>query len=157
MTTVVQFPNSTEFIPRPAKLIRITAVANAMLEEARSAPCDAAGWQKFKRVYELTIDELDGGKSAELHAELSKLVVRLEDPAPSPSALRVAQAELVGWLDGLLNGIVVAVQSQLRRRRLRRMPPRTRRSTTGSCLASTCISFLRSLTSRSGPRRLARV
>ncbi len=112
MTTVVQFPNSTEFIARPAKLMRISAVANAMLEEARSAPCDAAGCEKFKRIYERTIDELDGVISVELHAELSKLVVRLEDPAPSPSALRVAQAELVGWLDGLMNGIVVAVQSQ---------------------------------------------
>jgi hypothetical protein len=80
----------------------------------RYAPRRAKRWgcENFKRIYERTIDELDGVISAELHAELSKLVVRLEDPAPSPSALRVAQAELVGWLDGLTNGTVIAVQSQ---------------------------------------------
>jgi hypothetical protein len=50
--------------------------------------------------------------SPELHDELRKLAVRFDDAAPSHSALRIAQAELVGWLDGLMNGIVVAVQAQ---------------------------------------------
>ncbi len=50
--------------------------------------------------------------SEELHTELTHLAVRFDDPAPSPSALRVAQAELVGWLDGLMNGVVIAAQSQ---------------------------------------------
>ncbi len=55
---------------------------------------------------------LDGVISPELHSELTNLAVRFEDPAPSPSALRIAQAELVGWLDGLMNGVVIAAQSQ---------------------------------------------
>ena len=111
--TIAAFPNSTAHIERPGKLMRITSIAKAMLEEARSTPCDAAGCEKFKKVYERTIAELDGVISPDLHAELTKLAVRFEDAAPSPSALRVAQAELVGWLDGLMNGIVVAVQSQM--------------------------------------------
>ncbi len=110
--TVVQFPDSTGFIRQPGKLMRITTVAKAMLEEARSTPCDDAGCEKFKRIYERTIAELDGVISPELHAELTKLAVRFEDPRPSHSALRIAQAELVGWHDGLMNGIVIAVQSQ---------------------------------------------
>ena len=92
--------------------MRITAVAKAMLEEARTTPCDAAGCEKFKNIYERTIAELDGVVSADLHAELVQLAVRFEDAAPSPSALRVAQAELLGWLDGLMNGIVIAVRTQ---------------------------------------------
>lgn len=92
--------------------MRIAAVARAMLEEARATPCDSAGCEKFKKIYERTIAELDGVISSELHAELTKLAVQFDDPTPSPSALRIAQAELVGWLDGLMNGIVVAVQSQ---------------------------------------------
>ena len=110
--TIATFPNATAGIARPGKLMRITSLAKAMLEEARSTPCDSAGCEKFRKIYERTINELDGVISSELHAELTKLAVRFDDPAPSPSALRVAQAELVGWLDGLMNGIVVAVQSQ---------------------------------------------
>ncbi|GMQ85237.1 MAG: hypothetical protein BMS9Abin07_0803 [Acidimicrobiia bacterium] len=92
--------------------MRIISVAKAMLEEARATPCDTAGCEKFKNIYERTIAELHGVVSEELHTELTDLAVRFDDPAPSPSALRVAQAELVGWLDGLMNGIVIAVQSQ---------------------------------------------
>lgn len=111
--TVVQFPDSTGFIAQPGKLMRIATVAKAMLEEARSTPCDDAGCEKFRKIYERTIAELDGVISPELHAELTKLAVQFDDPRPSPSALRIAQAELVGWLDGLMNGIVIAVQSQI--------------------------------------------
>ena len=109
--TTLQLPNSTGFIARPGKLMRITAVAKAMLEEARTTPCDAAGCEKFKAIYERTIAELDGVISPDLHNELTGLAVRFDTAAPSPSALRVAQAELVGWLDGLMHGIVIAVQS----------------------------------------------
>jgi len=110
--TTLELQNSTGYIARPGKLMRITAVAKAMLEEARATPCDAAGCEKFKAIYERTIAELSGVISPDLHAELSGLAVRFDKVAPSPSALRVAQAELVGWLDGLMNGIVIAVQSQ---------------------------------------------
>ena len=111
--TIAEFPDSTGLIVRPGKLMRITSVAKAMLEEARTTPCDAAGCEKFKRIYQRTIDELDDVISSDLHAELIKLAVRFDDSAPSPSEIRVAQAELVGWLDGLMNGIVVALRSQM--------------------------------------------
>jgi len=111
--TVVEFPNATSHIAQPGKLMRITTVAKAMLEEARTTPCDGAGCEKFKKIYERTIAELDGVISPELHAELRKLAVQFEGASPSHSALRIAQAELVGWLDGLMNGIVIAVQSQI--------------------------------------------
>jgi len=113
MMTVAELPNSTGFVAQPGKLMRIVAVAKAMLEEARTTPCDAAGCEKFRRIYERTIDELDGVISTDLHAELSQLAVTFEQEAPSPSEIRVAQAELVGWLDGLMNGIVIAVQTQM--------------------------------------------
>ncbi len=109
----IEFPDSTGLIVRPGKLMRITSVAKAMLEEARTTPCDAAGCEKFKRIYQRTIDELDDVISNDLHAELVKLAVRFDESAPSPSEIRVAQAELVGWLDGLMNGIVVALRSQM--------------------------------------------
>jgi hypothetical protein len=111
--TATSQSNSVDFVVRPSKLMRITVMAKAMLEEARSTPCDAAGCEKFKRIYERTIAELDGVVSDDLHAELLKLAIRFDDPAPSHSELRVAQAELVGWLDGLVNGIVIAVRSQM--------------------------------------------
>jgi len=110
--TTAQLTNSSGYVARPGKLMRITSVAKAMLEEARTAPCDAPGCAKFKNIYERTIAELRGVVSEELHKELTHLAVRFDDPAPSPSALRVAQAELVGWLDGLINGVVIAAQSQ---------------------------------------------
>ncbi len=110
--TTVQLSNSTGYIARPGKLIRIISVAKAMLEEARSTPCDAPGCEKFKNIYERTIAALRGVVSEELHTELTNLAVRFDDPAPPPSTLRIAQAELVGWLDGLMNGIAIAVQSQ---------------------------------------------
>ncbi len=110
--TTAQLANSTGYVARPGKLMRIISVAKAMLEEARTAPCDAPGCEKFKNIYERTIAELRGVVSEELHTELTHLAVRFDDPAPSPSALRVAQAELVGWLDGLMNGVIIAVQSE---------------------------------------------
>jgi hypothetical protein len=93
--------------------MRITSLAKAMLEEARTTPCDAAGCEQLKRVYQRTIASLDGVISAELHAELLHLAVRFDDASPSPSEIRVAQAELVGWLDGLVNGIVIAVRAEM--------------------------------------------
>ncbi len=111
MTTLA--PNqSTGFIARPGKLMRLIALAKAMLEEARTTPCDAAGCEQFKAIYERTIDELDGVISPELHEEITELAIRFDKAAPSPSALRIAQAELVGWLDGLMSGVVIAVQGQ---------------------------------------------
>ncbi len=87
-------------------------MARAMLEEARTAPCDAAGCEKFKRIFRRTLAELDDVISDDLHAELTQLAVRFGESTPSPSEIRVAQAELVRWLDELMNGIVVAFRTK---------------------------------------------
>jgi len=94
-------------ITEPGKLVRITTMARAMLEEARSTPCDAAGCERLRRIHDRVIAELNDVISAELHEELRALAVRFDDPSPTPSEVRVAQAELVGWLEGLMAGIVV--------------------------------------------------
>lgn len=94
-------------ITEPGKLVRITTMARAMLEEARSTPCDAAGCERLRRIHDRVIVELTDVISVELHEELQTLAVRFDDTSPTPSEVRVAQAELVGWLEGLMAGIVV--------------------------------------------------
>lgn len=94
-------------ITEPGKLVRITTMARAMLEEARSTPCDAAGCERLRRIHDRVIAELNDVISAELHEELRALAVQFDEPSPTPSEVRVAQAELVGWLEGLMAGIVV--------------------------------------------------
>jgi len=97
-----------ELVRHPEKLVRLAAVARAMLDEARATPCDGAGCERFRRIYERTLSELGGLLSPDLQTELVYLTVTFETPSPTPSELRVAQAELVGWFEGLLNGIAAA-------------------------------------------------
>jgi len=99
-------------INEPEKLIRLAAMAKFMLDEARTTPCDAAGCERFRRIYERTLHELGGLLSSDLQVELAFLTVTFEKASPTPSELQVAQAELVGWLEGLFNGIAAATMSQ---------------------------------------------
>ena len=96
----------------PERLMRVASVARAMLKEARATPCDPAGCEHFREIYERTLDELNSLLPAELRSELSALTVAFDSETPSPSEVRVAQAELVGWLEGLFNGIAAAAMSQ---------------------------------------------
>ena len=98
----------TTSITEPQKLVRMTTMARAMLEEARAAPCDAAGCERLKRVHDRVIAELASAVSVDLHEELLTLSARFDEIAPSPSEVRLAQAELVGWLEGVMAGIVAA-------------------------------------------------
>ena len=100
------------YITQPGKLIRLGAVAQAMLREAQDTPCDAAGCERLRAIYQRTNDELHGLLSDDLRAELAHLVLPFENMAPTPSELRVAQAELVGWLEGLFSGIASAITAQ---------------------------------------------
>lgn len=97
---------SQALVAEPRKLVRITTVARALLEEARSAPCDAAGCERLRRIHDRVIAELSDVISAELYEELLTLSVQFDDEAPSSSEVRVAQAELVGWLEGLMTGVM---------------------------------------------------
>ena len=99
-------------IQQPEKLIRLAAMAKFMLDEARSTPCDTAGCERFRRIYERTLHELGGLLSTDLQVELAFLTVTFEKSSPTPSELQIAQAELVGWLEGLFNGIAAATVSQ---------------------------------------------
>jgi hypothetical protein len=95
------------YITEPGKLVRITTMARALLEEARSTPCDAAGCERLRRIHDRVIAELTGVISSDLHEELLTLAVQFDQATPTPSEVRVAQAELVGWLEGLMAGMMV--------------------------------------------------
>jgi hypothetical protein len=99
-------------IAEPRKLVRITTLARAMLEEARSAPCDAAGCERLKRIHNRVISQLSDVVSADLYGELLTLSVNFDEVTPSSSEVRVAQAELVGWLEGLMAGFVATQRAQ---------------------------------------------
>jgi hypothetical protein len=100
------------YITEPGKLVRITTMARALLEEARSTPCDAAGCERLRRIHDRVIAELTGVISSDLHDELLTLAVRFDQDSPTPSEVRVAQAELVGWLEGLMAGMVVTAGAE---------------------------------------------
>lgn len=103
----MESPLFSTHVTEPQKLVRMTTMARAMLEEARSAPCDSAGCERLKRIHTRVIEELADVVSADLYEELLTLSVHFDDMAPTPSEVRVAQAELVGWLEGLMAGAVV--------------------------------------------------
>ena len=100
------------YIHSPNKLMRVAGVARAMLAEARETPCDQAGCQRFLAIYENTISELSTLLSEDLQRELGHLAVPFPADSPSPSDLRLAQAELVGWLEGLFSGVAAAATGQ---------------------------------------------
>ncbi|MFV1960588.1 MAG: proteasome activator [Acidimicrobiia bacterium] len=100
------------YITEPGKLVRITTMARALLEEARSTPCDAAGCERLRRIHDRVIAELTDVISIELHEELLALAVQFDQASPTPSEVRIAQAELVGWLEGLMAGMVVMANTE---------------------------------------------
>jgi hypothetical protein len=100
------------YVREAGKLMRIASVARAMLTEAQDTPCDEAGCERFRAIYERTLEELSTLLSTDLRSELDHLTVTFAEDSPSPSELRIAQAELVGWLEGLFHGISAAAVDQ---------------------------------------------
>lgn len=98
-------------IEQPAKLIRIAAMIREMLEDVRKSNPDEAGRQRVREVYERALAGLKEGVSKELQDELDTLTIPL-DSKSSESEIRLAQAQLVGWLEGLFQGIQAALWSQ---------------------------------------------
>ena len=92
--------------------MRSASMAEAMLEEARRAAPDEAGRQHLRRIHERTVAELCNLLSSDLRQELSQIFVPLEEDDPGADQLRLAQAQLVGWLEGLFNGIRAAVAAE---------------------------------------------
>jgi hypothetical protein len=104
-------PPHDELIQHPAKLLRITTMVRGLLEEVRQSPLDDAGRKRMREIYESSLHELKDALSENLQRELDDLTAPL-DRTPSESEIRVAQAQLVGWLEGLLHGIQAAVWAQ---------------------------------------------
>ncbi len=122
--------DAQEQVTRPTKLIRIASMVRSMLDEVRRAPLDDAGRRALREIHEKSIGELEGVLSPDLQNELAEVVLPLTSEAPTESELRLAQAQLVGWLEGLFHGIQAtlftqqaAAQQQLDEMRRRAIPP----------------------------------
>ena len=120
--------NPADLVEQPAKVMRIGSMIKQLLEEVRNAPLDEKGRARLAEVHEQSIAELKDGLAPELVAELERIALPFSDEAPSDAELRVAQAQLVGWLEGLFHGIQTALvaqqmaaQSQLQQ--MRALPP----------------------------------
>ncbi|MFP3914373.1 MAG: proteasome activator [Actinomycetota bacterium] len=122
-----------ESVSHPTKLIRIASMTRAMLDEARQAPIDDKGRQRLAEVHRQSLEEMRGVLSEELLEEFDQVMVPLHADNSTEAEIRLAQAQLIGWLEGLFHGIQaslfsqqVAAQSQLaemQRRALQRPKP----------------------------------
>jgi hypothetical protein len=101
-----------ESIEQPAKLLRIGSMVKQLLEEVRQAPLDEASRERLREIYEQSIRELADGLSPDLAAELDRVSIPFDNPTPSESELRIAHAQLVGWLEGLFHGIQATLVAQ---------------------------------------------
>ncbi len=102
-----------EMIEEPAKVMRIGSMIKQLLEEVRSAPLDEAGRSRLAEIHERSIKELEQGLAPELVEELDRITLPFADgTTPSDAELRIAQAQLVGWLEGLFHGIQTALFAQ---------------------------------------------
>ncbi len=102
----------TESIEQPAKLLRIGSMVKQLLEEVRQAPLDEASRGRLREIYEQSVRELAEGLSPDLRAELDRISIPFDAPVPSEAELRVAHAQLVGWLEGLFHGIQATLVAQ---------------------------------------------
>jgi hypothetical protein len=120
----------TEMIEQPAKVMRVGNMIRQLLEEVRVAPLDEKSRVRLKEIHASSIKELEDGLAPELIEELERLSLPFaEDAVPSEAELRIAQAQLVGWLEGLFHGIQttlfaqqMAARAQLEQMR-RALPP----------------------------------
>jgi hypothetical protein len=102
----------TSMVEQPAKVMRIGTMIKQLLEEVRAAPLDEAGRQRLREIHESSIRELAEGLAPELRDELARLSLPFGEGVPSEAELRIAQAQLVGWLEGLFHGIQTALFAQ---------------------------------------------
>ncbi|WP_139346683.1 bacterial proteasome activator family protein [Sinomonas mesophila] len=122
-----------ELVDEPAKVMRIGTMIRQLLEEVKGAPLDEAARNRLAAIHERSIAELEDGLAPELVDELHRISLPFTDAAiPSESELRVAQAQLVGWLEGLFHGIQTAIAAQQAAHQLaaaqvqlRQLPPGT--------------------------------
>jgi hypothetical protein len=102
-----------DMIEQPAKVMRIGSMVKQLLEEVRAAPLDDASRVRLREVHHRSVEELSDGLAPELRDELERLALPFTDEqVPSDAELRIAQAQLVGWLEGLFHGIQTALFAQ---------------------------------------------
>jgi hypothetical protein len=101
-----------EAVSQPAKVMRIGSMIRQLLEEVRQAPLDDASRTRLKEIYETSVRELAEGLSPDLRDELGRLALPFDADSPSDAELRIAQAQLVGWLEGLFHGIQATLFAQ---------------------------------------------
>ena len=126
----------TDLVEQPAKVMRIGTMIKQLLEEVRAAPLDDASRNRLREIHATSIRELEEGLAPELRDELERLTLPFtEDTVPSDAELRIAQAQLVGWLEGLFHGIQTALfaqqmaaRAQLEQMRQGALPPGRRQA-----------------------------
>ncbi|MBB4916887.1 bacterial proteasome activator family protein [Streptosporangium saharense] len=105
-----------DLVEQPAKVMRIGSMIRQLLEEVRAAPLDEASRKRLKEIHQSSIKELEDGLAPELVDELERLSLPFTDDGngtpPSDAELRVAHAQLVGWLEGLFHGIQTTLFAQ---------------------------------------------
>ncbi|UQX13344.1 bacterial proteasome activator family protein [Candidatus Mycobacterium methanotrophicum] len=103
----------TDLVEQPAKVMRIGTMVKQLLEEVRAAPLDDASRNRLREIHAISIRELEDGLAPELREELDRLTLPFtEGTIPSDAELRIAHAQLVGWLEGLFHGIQTALFAQ---------------------------------------------
>ena len=101
-----------ESVQEPGRVMRIGAMIRQLLEEVRTAELDEAGRDRLREIYDQSVQELSGALSPDLSEELARLASPFGDTPASVGELRIAQAQLVGWLEGLFHGIQTAMVAQ---------------------------------------------
>jgi hypothetical protein len=104
--------NPIELVEQPAKVMRIGSMIKQLLEEVRGAPLDEAGRARLMEIHRRSISELEQGLAPELVEELERITLPFGTNTPTDAELRIAQAQLVGWLEGLFHGIQTALVAQ---------------------------------------------
>ena len=105
--------NPADMVEQPAKVMRIGSMVKQLLEEVRAAPLDEGARTRLREIYESSVKELSEGLAPDLREELDRVTLPFnDDTVPSDAELRVAQAQLVGWLEGLFHGIQTALFAQ---------------------------------------------
>jgi hypothetical protein len=106
-------PSVTDLVEQPAKVMRIGTMIKQLLDEVKAAPLDEASRRRLQQVHHASIAELEQGLAPELVEELERLSLPFgDDEVPTEAELRIAQAQLVGWLEGLFHGIQTALFAQ---------------------------------------------
>jgi hypothetical protein len=104
--------NPADLVEEPAKVMRIGSMIKQLLDEVRSAPLDEPGRKRLAEIHHQSIEELKDGLAPELVEELDRIALPFTEESPSDPELRIAQAQLVGWLEGLFHGIQTALVAQ---------------------------------------------